>query len=114
MAKWNQNQICSWIGNQMMDLPDSFERKDFCAFVRFLGSDERLRANFPDSNNFKEWLESPFTKATREANDYEGLKPISDNALHDLINLERAKVFHDEQRVAYRVARALESIYGIR
>ncbi len=38
---------------------------------------------------------------------------LTDEEIHNIIDTVRAKVFSDEQRVAYRVARAVERAHGI-
>lgn len=41
-SQWNQVQICTWIGNQLMTQPSMFERKEVCRYVRSLGRSEIL------------------------------------------------------------------------
>lgn len=40
--RWNQLQICTWIGNKLMSQPAMFERHEVCRFVRNLGRSEVL------------------------------------------------------------------------
>jgi hypothetical protein len=44
---WNQVQVCTWIGNQLMTQPPMFERNAVCKFVRSLGRNEKLAKYFP-------------------------------------------------------------------
>ena len=44
---WNQVQVCTWIGNQLMTQPSMFERNAVCKFVRSLGRNEKLAKYFP-------------------------------------------------------------------
>jgi len=39
---WNQVQICTWIGNQLIHNPSMFERNEVCRYVRSLGRDKTL------------------------------------------------------------------------
>ena len=43
---WNQVQVCTWIGNQLMHNPSMFERKEVCRYVRSLGRDTTLAKHF--------------------------------------------------------------------
>lgn len=43
---WNQVQVCTWIGNQLMTQPSMFERNAVCKFVRSLGRNEKLASIF--------------------------------------------------------------------
>lgn len=45
-AQWDQVQVCTWIGNQLMTQPSMFERNEVCKFVRSLGRNEKLAAHF--------------------------------------------------------------------
>ena len=56
---WNQAQVCTWIGNQLMTHPSMFERSEVCKFVRGLGRNAVLRSMFPKPQAQQTKVEGP-------------------------------------------------------
>lgn len=72
---WNQVQVCTWIGNQLMTQPSMFERNAVCKFVRSLGRNEKLAKYFP-APQAQQPAQAPVTKITLNDGKYLQLSEI--------------------------------------